>query len=156
MNIVKLTMNESEKIKIIDAFLKALDASKTTGMIPELLDNKPGVGLDKLIEKKYRIIEYEIERLQLVNLIEGKDGSTTGNFGYYSLAPKGLELLINNASCQVLYDAENKQKQKEDMEFKLKRMQSKTFWIFFILSIIGGILGIITFMLKMLEPSVPC
>ena len=113
-------MDEKEKIKIIDAFLKALDI-KPIGTIPELLDNHPNVRLDKLTDRKYRIIEEEIERLKLVYFIEGKDNSTIDGFAYYRLAPKGFELLMKNESCKVLYDLENQQKEKERLDLNLKR-----------------------------------
>jgi hypothetical protein len=144
-------MEENEKIKIIDAFLKALDAVTVICTVPGLLDDHPDVSLNKTKERKYRIIEEEMERFKLVHFIEGKDNSTIDSFAYYRLAPKGLELLINDMSCKVLYDAENRQKEKEELELNLKRKQTKTFWWLFVLSIIGGMLGIISFIMQVMS-----
>jgi len=56
-------------------------------------------------------------------------------------------LLINKLSCRTIYEKENKVKRKEHYDFKLKKFQYLTFWVLFLISIIGGFAGILSIIL---------
>lgn len=98
-------MELKEKVELIDRFLQNI--GNQLNNIPFVLD---GSALPKQENKtKYKIIENELIRLGLVNIMTSPNtNATLGGWGRFRISPKGLELLSSNQSSMSLFQKEAK------------------------------------------------
>lgn len=104
-----------------------------------------------ILVKKYRLLEYELEKFDLVSFLRGKDNTTLMGFSVYALAPTGIEFLLSNKPSRTLNEEESKKKRKEEIDSKLKEYQVKTFWILFFIAVTGGFINIGKFVLDNID-----
>lgn len=98
-------MINDEHIVTMDRFLSQLKLH-TRGSLPQILNGTAIVDKEKTNE--YRMLEYELEKFELVEIIIGGNNSTPNGMKIYRLSPLGLKLLISNQSIKTLYADENK------------------------------------------------
>lgn len=84
----------------MDRFLSQLKIH-SRGSLPQILNGSAIV--DKETTNEYRMLEYELEKFDLVEIIMGGDNSTPNGMKFYRLSPLGLKLLMNNQSIKTLY-----------------------------------------------------
>lgn len=108
-------METKEKVVIIDKVLAMLNLINI-GTVPELIDGFQKYPIQKSeLDRKYRIVENELMKLELAKKLEGGDNSTTFGYIHFSILPAGMEFVISNKSVAELYeksDNENLTEQK--------------------------------------------
>ena len=95
-------MGNKEKAQFIDLFLKALyEASFATSLATGLeMRQVPS----KENKQKFKTIEFLLEDLDLVELVNGRDNSTIGGQCEYFISSKGRELVEKNKSSLSLIE----------------------------------------------------
>jgi hypothetical protein len=95
-------METEEKIAIIDKVLIMLN-STNIDTVPELIHGfrkYPDQNSD--LDRKYRIVEHELMRLELADKVEEGDHLING-YKYFKLSLKGMEFVISKKSVAELY-----------------------------------------------------
>jgi TIR domain len=114
-------MKNKEKAKLIDSFLNGLRESSFASSIAEVLEMKRKPSTENI--DKFKIIEYEIERLGLVEFVRGGDNSTLDGQKYYFISGKGLDLVSKGkSSLELLGEDEQIIKMNSEVENWDKRI----------------------------------
>lgn len=103
-------METKEKIMFIDKVIEMLSQTNR-GTVPELLkgfQRYPEQGSD--LDKKYRIVEYELMKHELAEKLEGGDNSTVFGYIHFALSPKGMEFVVLKKSVSELYEKADSEK----------------------------------------------
>ena len=112
-------MENEEKIIFIDKVLEVLNRTNT-GTVPEIINGfRKYPNQDSDLDKKYRIVEYELLRLELAEKLEGEDNSATSGYMHFRLMPKGMEFVISKKSVAELYNKADNEKLTEQ---KIKQL----------------------------------
>ncbi len=97
-------MSNKEKAEIIDKFLEGLRDTSFPSSLALILELSQIPKREN--KEKYKIIEYELERLGLVEFIRGRDNSTLGGQCFYFISGKGLDLISKGKSSIELFNDE--------------------------------------------------
>tara|TARA_R110000796_G_scaffold252637_1_gene389550 strand:- start:1963 stop:2427 length:465 start_codon:yes stop_codon:yes gene_type:complete len=108
-------MNEDERIQFIDKCLRELYESSSR-TVPDLVSgNITPPSLNSTLDRKYRFIESEIVRLGVAEITRNGD-NTAYEYHYFSITPKGIDLILGDKSIAQLYEEEREQKRRRDLE----------------------------------------
>lgn len=103
-------MTAQEKATYVDAFLRGLDKSSFASSLANILELSRLPSEEN--KRKFKMLEFDIERLGLVQLIRGRDNSTLGGQCEYLISDKGLNYVMYNKSTIELF----KKEKEESME----------------------------------------
>ena len=115
---IDYSMDIDERIELIDRILQRLN-SEDVGTVPELLDGThqfPKMNSEQ--DRKYRVIEREIERFDIAEMVESGDKTAFG-YHFYSITPNGIELILQKQSSRMLYTQEMNIKSTDELIKKL-------------------------------------
>lgn len=100
-------MTPEEKSVYIDTFLKGLveECSFPSSLANVLELSQIPRESNKL---KFKMLEFELEKLGLVQLVRGRDNSTLGGQCEYFISDKGLEYVMSNKSTLELFKKHEK------------------------------------------------
>lgn len=97
-------MTAQEKASYVDAFLKGLDESSFPSSLANILELSQLPSEEN--KRKFKILEFDLERFGLVQFIRGRDNSTLDGQCQYLISDKGLEYVMNNKSTIELFKKE--------------------------------------------------
>ena len=99
-------MNSEEKAKYIDIFLKGLNESSFPNSLAGIIEMKQFPSKEN--RDNFKLLEYELEKHGLVQLIRGRDNSTLNGQCEYLISGKGLEYVLNDKSTIELFQNNDK------------------------------------------------
>lgn len=95
-------MTNQEKAKFIDAFLLGLKDASFPSSFASILELRQ---LPSEANKdKFRLLEFEVEKHDLVEFVRGRDNSTLSGQCEYFISGKGLEYVLNGKSTIDIFE----------------------------------------------------
>lgn len=95
-------MTNKEKAEHIDLFLKGLNDKKSSSSLANILESKQFPSDEN--KDKFELLEYELEKHDLVTFVRGRDNSTIGGQCEYLISGKGLDFVLKEKSTLELFD----------------------------------------------------
>lgn len=99
-------MTGTEKAQYIDYFLKELSNASFASSLASIIELKQLPSPEN--KQKFKLLELELEKHNLVEFVKGRDNSTLGGQCFYFISAKGLDYVMKNKSTIELFNAENK------------------------------------------------
>lgn len=94
-------MTLEEKANYVDLFLRGLAESSFASSLANVLElNQLPSEQNRL---KFKALEYELEKLGLVEFVRGRDNSTLGGQCEYFISDNGMDYVMNNKSTIQLF-----------------------------------------------------
>lgn len=104
-------MKNIEKAEIIDKFLKGLIDANFPSSLANIIELKQYPSKEN--EEKFKLLEYELEKHDLVELISGRDNSTINGQCEYIISGKGFDYVSGGKSTLELFES-NEIKSEDD------------------------------------------
>ena len=99
-------MTNIEKANYIDTFLKGLNESSFASSLASILELRQIPSNEN--KEKFKLIELELEKYDLVEFVRGRDNSTLDGQCEYHISPKGLRYVLeNNSTIELFNNKEN-------------------------------------------------
>lgn len=95
-------MTNQEKAKYIDAFLLGLKDASFASSFASILEMSRIPSQEN--KDKFKLLEYEVEKHDLVEFVQGRDNSTLGGQCMYFISQKGLDFVLNGKSTISLFN----------------------------------------------------
>lgn len=95
-------MTSEEKAKYIDHFLKGLKDASFPSSLANIIELKQIPSQENI--EKFRLLEFDLEKYDLVEFIRGRDNSTLNGQCKYFISNKGLEYVLNKKSTYELFN----------------------------------------------------
>lgn len=110
-------MTNQEKAKFIDAFLLGLKDASFPSSFASILELRQLPSEEN--KDKFRLLEFEVEKYDLVEFVRGRDNSTLNGQCEYFISSKGLEYVHNGKSIIDIF--------KNSMEINWQRAYNRFF-----------------------------
>jgi nucleoside phosphorylase len=116
-------MTGKEKAKYIDHFLTELKDASFSSSLANLLELKPLPSREN--KDKFKLLEYELEKHDLVEFVRGRDNSTLGGQCEYFISGKGLDYVMKGKSTVELFEDEDDNIDMNDSKSKLEDLSNR-------------------------------
>lgn len=111
-------MTNIEKAEYIDHFLAELKDASFPSSLANILELKQSPSKEN--KDKFKLLEYELEKNDLVELVRGRDNSTLGGQCEYFISGKGLDFVLKGKSTLELFKDEDDNIGMNDYKSKLE------------------------------------
>lgn len=116
-------MTGKEKAKYIDHFLAELKDASFPSSMANILELKQFPSREN--EDKFKLLEYELEKHDLVKFVRGRDNSTLSGQCEYLISGKGLDYVMSGKSTLELFDNKEHVQDMNDPYSKLEDLTQR-------------------------------
>lgn len=116
-------MTREDKALYIDSFLKGLKDASFPSSLANILEHRQIPSPENIA--KFKLLEYELEKNDLVEFIRGRDNSTLNGQCEYFISGKGLDYVLNKKSTLNLFDKLNDKEKPMDLKNKIEDLKKK-------------------------------
>lgn len=116
-------MTGKEKAKYIDHFLAELKDASFPSSLANILELKQLPSREN--KDKFKLLEYELEKHDLVEFVRGRDNSTLSGQCEYFISGKGLDYVMSDKSTLELFDKDKPDQDMDDPKSKLEDLSQR-------------------------------
>lgn len=102
---IELIMTGEDKAKYVDQFLIKLKDADLPSSLADILESNSIPSSEN--KDKFKLLEHELEKHDLVEFIRGRDNSTLGGQCEYRISGKGLDYVMKEKSTLELFAEKN-------------------------------------------------
>ncbi len=116
-------MTAKEKAKYIDHFLKELKDASFPSSLASIIELKQIPSSEN--REKFKLLEFELEKYDLVQFVRGRDNTTLGGQCEYWISGKGIEYVMSGRSTYELFNKNTDIKTKMNLDSRINELLVK-------------------------------